>query len=490
MNPQPHNWEMSSLGAVANDISYGFTTTSTIDGSGAKLLRITDIQEGKVNWSTVPHCAELPRATYLLRPGDIVIARTGATTGKSFLIEELSGEAVYASYLIRVRVNEVVEPKYLFSFLQSNDYWSQIQLISKGTAQPGANATILSQVRVPIPPLSEQRRIVAKIDSLSAKSGRARNHLDHLPRLVEKYKQAVLTAAFRGGLTRGWRSSQEELEPVGELLLQTPPPVQSRGGREATTSIQPGVAALSINDPGTQVPEGWAWVSLRRVARQETGHTPSRSHPEYWGGRHAWIGIRDAGDHHGRIISDTLQTVTDAGLENSSARILPKDTVCLSRTASVGYVTIMGRPMATSQDFATWTCTAALHPKYLMYALLAEGDNIRAFGKGSTHTTIYFPEIRALNICLAPLGEQREIIRRVENALAWIDHVASETTNARKLIDHLDQAVLAEAFRGELVRQDPSDEPANVLLERIRAERATPQRSTGARGRPRTTRGS
>jgi type I restriction enzyme S subunit len=91
MNLQPHNWEMSSLGAVANDISYGFTTTSTIDGSGVKLLRITDIQDGKVNWSTVPHCTELPRATYLLRPGDILIARTGATTGKSFLIEELSG---------------------------------------------------------------------------------------------------------------------------------------------------------------------------------------------------------------------------------------------------------------------------------------------------------------------------------------------------------------------------------------------------------------
>jgi type I restriction enzyme S subunit len=143
--------------------------------------------------------------------------------------------------------------------------------------------------------------------------------------------------------------------------------------------------------------------------------------------------------------------------------------------------------MATSQDFATWTCTAALLPKYLMYALLAEGDDIRAFGQGSTHTTIYFPEIRALNICLAPLAEQNEIVRRVEGALAWIERLASEATNARKLIDRLDQAVLAKAFRGELMPQDPNDEPASVLLERIRAERAMPQRSTGARGRPRRT---
>ena len=114
------------------------------------------------------------------------------------MIEELSEEAVFASYLIRLRLKEIVEAKYLFSFLKSNDYWSQIQLVSKGTAQPGANATILSQVRVPIAPLPEQRRIVTKIDTLSAKSRRARDHLDHLPRLVEKYKQAVLAAGFKG----------------------------------------------------------------------------------------------------------------------------------------------------------------------------------------------------------------------------------------------------------------------------------------------------
>jgi type I restriction enzyme, S subunit len=106
-----------------------------------------------------------------------------------------------------------------------------------------------------------------------------------------------------------------------------------------------------------------------------------------------------------------------------------------------------------------------------MFALMAEGDDIRNFGEGSTHTTIYFPEIRALHICLAPLAEQHEIVARVERALAWIDRLAKEAANARTLIDHLDQAILAKAFQGELVPQDPSDERASVLLERIRAER-------------------
>jgi type I restriction enzyme S subunit len=175
-----------------------------------------------------------------------------------------------------------------------------------------------------------------------------------------------------------------------------------------------------------------------------------------------WIGIKDANIHHGRVIDQTLQTISDLGLENSSARLLPTGTVCLSRTASVGYVTIMGRSMATSQDFATWTCAEALLPKYLMYALMAEGDDIRRFGEGSTHTTIYFPEIRALHICLAPKIEQVEIVRRIKTAFAWIDRIVAEHGNASRLLPKLDQAILAKAFRGELVR--PDHQPNTLVL--------------------------
>lgn len=146
-----------------------------------------------------------------------------------------------------------------------------------------------------------------------------------------------------------------------------------------------------MNHPQTEPPPGWTWVPLLRLARQESGHTPSRGVAAYWNGDIPWIGIRDAGAHHGAVITDTAQHVTQAGLDNSSARLLPAQTVCLSRTASVGYVVVMGRPMATSQDFVTWTCSPAMLPDFLKYALLAEGDDIRRFGKGSTHTTIYFP---------------------------------------------------------------------------------------------------
>lgn len=180
----------------------------------------------------------------------------------------------------------------------------------------------------------------------------------------------------------------------------------------------------------------------------------------------------DANIHHGRVIHNTIQKTNKDGLANSSARLLPAGTVVLSRTASVGYISIMGREMATSQDFATWTCSPALVPEYLMYALLSEGDDIREFGEGSTHTTIYFPEIRAFHIKLAPLDEQHEIVSQIKSAFAKVDRLAAEAAKALNLLGHLDQRILAKAFAGDLVPQDPNDEPAETLLARIRETRA------------------
>jgi len=181
------------------------------------------------------------------------------------------------------------------------------------------------------------------------------------------------------------------------------------GGRPATTGVIAGRYALSVGNPETPLPQGWRWTPIAEVARLETGHTPSRRHSEYWDGGVPWIGIKDATDNHGRTIHDTYQHASPLGIENSSARLLPPNTVCLSRTASVGYVVVMGRSMATSQDFVNWVCSDALDYRYLKYVLLAERDTFRMFASGTTHQTIYFPEVKAFHIALPPPREQREI---------------------------------------------------------------------------------
>jgi len=110
------------------------------------------------------------------------------------------------------------------------------------------------------------------------------------------------------------------------------------GGRKATTRRIAPKLALAVGMPSTPAPADWRWAALSDLARLESGHTPSRRHPEYWGGAIPWISIQDAKAHHGAVIHETIEQATDLGIENSSARVLPENTVCLSRTASVGYV--------------------------------------------------------------------------------------------------------------------------------------------------------
>lgn len=181
------------------------------------------------------------------------------------------------------------------------------------------------------------------------------------------------------------------------------------GGRAATTGVIPGDVALSVGNPRTELSEGWSWRLLTDVARLESGHTPSRRHPEWWGGSIPWIGIRDATSNHGRTIYKTEQYTNDDGIRNSSARVLPANTVCLSRTASVGYVVVMGVPMATSQDFVNWVCGPELDFRYLKYVLLSERNAFLRFASGTTHQTIYFPEVKAFHIAMPGLSVQRAI---------------------------------------------------------------------------------
>lgn len=181
------------------------------------------------------------------------------------------------------------------------------------------------------------------------------------------------------------------------------------GGRAATAGVIPGDVALSVGRPGSNLPAGWRWRLLTEVARLETGHTPSRRHPEYWGGSVPWIGIRDATGNHGSTIHKTEQYTNELGIRNSSARILPANTVCLSRTASVGYVVVMGVPMATSQDFVNWVCGPELDHRYLKYVLLAERRAFLRFASGTTHQTIYFPEVKAFHLAMPSLQVQQSI---------------------------------------------------------------------------------
>jgi type I restriction enzyme, S subunit len=157
------------------------------------------------------------------------------------------------------------------------------------------------------------------------------------------------------------------------------------------------------------VPPGWDFVRLTEVARLESGHTPSRKHPEYWSGNIPWVSLHDTKVLDRPDIQDTAQTIGELGLENSSARLLPPGTVVFSRTATVGKATILGREMATSQDFANYVCGPRLWNKYLVHLLRFLQPEWKRLMAGSTHNTIYMPVFESLQALLPPLGEQKKI---------------------------------------------------------------------------------
>ena len=222
------------------------------------------------------------------------------------------------------------------------------------------------------------------------------------------------------------------------------------GGRAATTRHIPPKLALSVGMPSVTPPKGWRWSALTDLARLESGHTPSRRHPEWWRGTIPWISITDARSHHGRRINETEEHTNELGIQNSSARVLPENTVCLSRTASVGYVVVMGRPMATSQDFVNWVCSKDLDHDFLKHLFVAEGEGLRRFASGAVHHTIYFPEVKAFHICHPPVAEQRRIVKRLD-ALA-IEMKRLESIHEQKLValQSLKVSLLHEAFTGGL----------------------------------------
>ena len=221
----PEKWTVTDLEELTLDISYGFTAKSSAYKGNARMLRITDIQDGCVDWSQVPFCEieEKDIEKYKLLQNDLVFARTGATVGKSFQINIINEISVYASYLIRVRpINDKISD-YLKHFFKSSDYWSQITDLSAGIGQPNVNGSKLKNLKIPLAPENEQRRIAEKLDTTLARVDALNDRLARITPLLKRFRQSVLAAATSGRLTEDWRCSNEiKGLKLGQNILDIP----------------------------------------------------------------------------------------------------------------------------------------------------------------------------------------------------------------------------------------------------------------------------
>ncbi|NIE79652.1 restriction endonuclease subunit S [Asaia sp. As-1742] len=486
MNDLPEGWTSTTLAEVGRWGSGGTPKASEPSYYGGSIpwIRSGDLQDGPIVkhiMTITNHGLENSPAKWVSN-GVILIAMYGATIGK-LGITTYPVTTNQAVAFIKPHASIGVE--YLFHNLRARK--AEFVALGQGGAQPNISQEILKSQIFTLPPLPEQRRIVAKIDSLTGKSRRARDHLDHIPRLVEKYKQAILAAAFRGDLTREWRQNNGQIAPsLHQYVAVDKCRINIRKARQRKS------AAIT---PSQALPSKWCWLSTDQIADDSLysigigpfGSNLVRSDYRETGIR--LVFVRDI--RRQNFESSNAHHVTLEKAESLAPHsVLPGDVLITKMGDPPGDTALY--PQDASPAIITSDCIkirphAKLSiPAYIMYCIRADlvKSQLHEITKGVAQQKVNLDGFRQIALPIPPLEEQEEIVRRVETAFAWIDRLAAEATSARKLIDHLDQAVLAKAFRGELVPQDPNDEPASVLLDRIRAERETAPRAK--RGRKKT----
>ena len=456
-----NGWERRKVCEIAQHSLGKMLDKRKNKGEPKPYLRNLNVRWFDFDLSDVFEMRFLPEETdkYTAVKGDLLICE-GGYPGRAAIWDR--DEPIYFQKAIhRVRFHQPEHNKWFLYYLLACDLDGTLRNHFTGSGIQHFTGQVLAQFTVPLPPLPEQRRIVGILDEAFAGIATAKAHaeknLQNARALFESHLNAVFTQCGDGMPV----SKSIEHELVTSATAKQPSKATGvkkasrqktqTGGRDATTRHIPPELALAVGMPKSPASNNWEWSALTDLARMESGHTPSRRHSEYWDGTVPWIGIKDARANHGRRIEDTEQATNELGLANSSARLLPENTVCLSRTASVGYVVIMGRPMATSQDFVNWVCSDRLLPTFLKYLFLAEGrEGFLRYSSGAVHQTIYYPEAKAFHIAHPNVDEQKRIVHQCDALREQTQRLESIYQHKLAALDELKKSLLHQAFSGQL----------------------------------------
>jgi len=409
---------------------------------------------GGIDVSTTRKYAEVKKGYTHFHDGDILFAKVTPCmeNGKMAIARKLVNGVGFGStefHVLRPRAG--VDARYIYYFVSSQTFRKEASGHMTGAVGlRRVPSAYLEEQRIPLPDIGQQREIVAEIEKQFSRLDEAVANLQRVKANLKRYKASVLKDAVEGRLvpTEAELARREgrSFETAQALIAKTPTPPRPNRFASRSGDVIIGHNALAVGVPQVELPEGWVWTKLVEIARMESGHTPSRGHPEWWDGDVSWIGIADARDHHERVILDTIQHTNKEGLANSAARLLPVGTVCVSRTASVGYVVVMGKSMATSQDFVNWVPTDAVTSDWLRVIFTVDREALYRFGKGSVHKTIYFPEWLSVAVALPPLAEQKRIVDEVDRRLSLIHGVEVQVEANLKRAQTLRGSVLAKNF--------------------------------------------
>lgn len=464
----PKSWVWVKSGEICSKINYGFTASAIEAETGVKLLRITDIQDGKVDWDSVPYCeiGEDKIQQYLLNKNDIVIARTGGTVGKSFIIRNVESKAVYASYLIRMIPSKELNPEFYYILLNSPLYWSQLDEGARGGAQPNVNAQTLSNLILPLPPQTEQKRIVQKVEYLMSEIDKLEEYLqkqDHINELLPKavvdaigscktgeelkeqlkfvlenfetvfqtsdsmqqLRNVVLQLAIEGKLVQ-----QDPTDESASKLVKRIQVERDKLVKEGKIKQQQPLLVIEEEDVPFEIPQSWEWGHLGTVIDDiYGGGTPDKSNPQYWNGTIKWASVKDFGDTD-KFLNDTIDSITDDGLNNSSSKIVKKGDFIISTRMGLGRIVITNIDVAINQDLKGVLLSQYFDCSLFYYFY----KTLKIEGTGTTVKGIKQNELLNILIPIPPLEEQYRIVTKIESIMTLIDQMERELRRKADLV--------------------------------------------------------
>jgi type I restriction enzyme S subunit len=441
----PPGWIDTTIGDITEYISRGksprYAERSELPVVNQKAIRWFGIQDEQLKYV---HPAQVDQWTedQFIRDGDILWNSTGTgTIGRACLVQpaNLTPPKVVDSHVTIVRpIKSVIDPRYLFAWIRSPQVQHKIEDLATGTTnQIELNRVMVADTMLPLAPFNEQKRIADKLDTVLARVDTCRERLDHVPAILKRFRQAVLAAASSGKLTEEWRE---------------------------------------MYNAGNQAISDWNDVTLGDLC-ESSFYGPRFGKGEYTQSNAGIPTIRTTDmtrDGRIEITEDTPKVVVpEDKLENFRVQ---RGDLLVTRTGSIGVMAVFEDDYLAipSAYLIRFRFSPRVLSRYVFYCLMAPAGQERL---GLSATAITQPNVNAeaikrIEIQLPSIDEQHEIIRRVEALFAYSDRLEARYTTARALAERLTPALLAKAFCGELVPQDPNDEPASGLLERVRAARA------------------
>ncbi|MCR5888013.1 restriction endonuclease subunit S [Hymenobacter sp. J193] len=501
----PKGWIEVEIGKIA-DVLGGKRLPAGHDYVSEKTshpyLRVKDFDNGSINQSDLKYISPSTAALisrYTITADDVYISIAGSIGFTGIIPPQLNGANLTEN---AAKISNLVgaEPSYVHYFFQSSLGQNQVKDSTASTTQPKLALFRIQKISIPLAPLPEQRRIVAKLEELFSRLDAGVATLRQTQAQLKRYRQSVLHAAVTGELTRAWRAAHSEPAESGAALLQRIR-AERRAQWEAAQLAKRG-GQLPLGDtwkkkyeepaaPDTselpELPQGWVRATFSQLGSWKGGGTPSKSNPSFWtNGDVLWVSPKDMKSWR---LNDSEDKITEEAIEGSTAKLIDAPSLLfvvrsgiLRRILPVAILETAG---TVNQDIKALTPFVPELTDYLLYVVQCLNNDIRTscMKGGTTVESIEVGQLQEYAVPLPSMEEQAQIIQEVESRLSVLDKL--ELTLKAELIraERLRQSILHRAFTGRLVPQHAADEPAAALLARLQDTPAAQPAAKAKRGR-------